>query len=282
LAVVAGGTPYLVDAGAGIVRRASAAHAAGVKALEVTSLELAFITHLHSDHTIGLPDLMLTPWVLGRQPPLRVFGPPGTAAMTARLTRAFSEDIDVRLGGQGPPRSPVRAKDCTPGLAYEDDNITVKAFPARHGSWEHAFGYRLSAPELEICVSGDTAPHPEMKRHYRGCDILVHEVYSAAGLKRRPETSRPYHRASHTSTLELARIAGQVKPRLLVLTHLLFWGTTEAQLLAEVAGAYSGRVIVGRDLTFIGISAGFVSVRGGREGKGSFKIRQLGRGATPR
>ena len=62
-----------------VVRRAAAAQRAGVAALMPESLSIVFITHLHSDHTAGLPDLILTPWVLERSRPLAVYGPPACA-----------------------------------------------------------------------------------------------------------------------------------------------------------------------------------------------------------
>ena len=94
-AIVAGGTAYLVDAGPGVVRRAAAgAVVSGLPALRPQNLRVAFITHLHSDHTLGYPDLMLSPWVLGRAQPLQVYGPPGLDAMTTALLEVYREDID--------------------------------------------------------------------------------------------------------------------------------------------------------------------------------------------
>ena len=87
LALVVAGKAYLVDFGPGVVRRAAAAHANGIDALQVTNLETAFLTHLHSDHTAGFPDLILTPWVLGRKKPLQVYGPPGLSQMTDHTSR---------------------------------------------------------------------------------------------------------------------------------------------------------------------------------------------------
>src|SRR5437016_5754294 len=99
LAVVVNGSAYLVDAGPGIVRRAEAARQKGIAALTQPNLKIVFLTHLHSDHTLGLPDLIFTPWVLDRTAPLEVYGPRGTKAMTAHLTAAYIEDVHVRLDG---------------------------------------------------------------------------------------------------------------------------------------------------------------------------------------
>jgi ribonuclease BN (tRNA processing enzyme) len=87
-AIVVNGTPYLVDLGTGVVRRAAAARNKGVQALEPTNLKIAFITHLHSDHTLGVADVLLPPWVMGRKEPFELYGPPGTRAMAERILTA--------------------------------------------------------------------------------------------------------------------------------------------------------------------------------------------------
>ena len=102
VAVVVNGTAYLVDAGPGVVRRAAAAARRGISALAAPRLDRVFLTHLHSDHTVGLPDLLLTPWVLERERPLEVFGPRGTAEMTRHLVAAYDADIRRRIDGLQP------------------------------------------------------------------------------------------------------------------------------------------------------------------------------------
>ena len=96
-AVVVDGAAYLFDAGAGVVRRASLGVRKGITALNAVNLKIAFLTHLHSDHTMGLPDLMLTPWTMGRTEPLELYGPAGTRAMTEGIQKAWALDIDRRL-----------------------------------------------------------------------------------------------------------------------------------------------------------------------------------------
>src|SRR5439155_17053197 len=98
-AIVVNGTPYLVDLGTGVVRRAAAARNKGVKALEPINLKIGFITHLHSDHTLGVADALLTPWVMGRKEPFELYGPPGTRAMAERILTAYEVDIKNRTNG---------------------------------------------------------------------------------------------------------------------------------------------------------------------------------------
>ncbi len=251
LAVVVDGVPYLVDAGPGVVRRAAAAHAQGVEGLAVRGLATVFLTHLHSDHTLGLADLIFTPWTLGRAAPLSILGPPGTQAMAQHLSAAYQEDIRVRVEGSEPANTTgfvVVVREVEAGLVYQDERVRVTAFRVPHGDWPHAFGYRFETPDRTIVVSGDSAPTEAIVEQCRGCDILVHEVYSRAGWEKRPPEWQAYHAASHTSGLELGELASRANPRLLVLTHQLLWGATPEELLEEVRRGFGGTAVYGKDL----------------------------------
>jgi len=251
LAVVVDDVPYLVDAGPGVVRRANAAHEAGVEGLEVSRLATVFLTHLHSDHTLGLPDLLYSPWVLGRDVPLRVLGPEGTADMVHHLELAYRGDVEIRLGGLEPANDigyRAEVTEVEPGVVYEDDRVKVIAFPVKHGAWAQAFGYRFETRDRIIVVSGDTAPTDAIAEQCQRCDILVHEVYAHSGWEKRAPVWQRYHTASHTSGIELGRLAARAQPKLLVLTHQLLWGATPEELLAEVGENFQGRVVYGRDL----------------------------------
>ncbi len=251
VAIIVNGNSYLVDAGPGIVRRAAAAARRGHPELTPENLTRVFVTHLHTDHTLGLPDLIFSPWVLERTRPLSVFGPPGIDSMTAYLSLAYQKDVQVRLDGLEPANTTGYAVNTTvvsPGVVYRDSNVTVTAFGVAHGSWDFAFGYRFETADKVIVVSGDTRPTEAMTEQCRGCDILIHEVYSAARLPSRPPEWQRYHRSFHTSTLELAEIADRARPKLLVLYHQLFWGVSGDDLVAEIHARYTGRVVSGSDL----------------------------------
>jgi len=250
VAVIVNGTPYLVDFGPGVVRRAAAAYRQGVEGLEVRKLNRGFVTHLHSDHTTGYPDLILTPWVLGRREPLEVYGPAGLQTMTEHILAAYQADIHERLEGLEPANNQghkINAKEVDAGWVYEDRNVRVEAFEAQHGSWP-AYGYKFYAPDRVIAISGDTAPRAGLAEVYRSCDVVIHEVYSWVGLAGRAKKWREYHSSVHTSSRELAEIASQAKPGILVLYHQLFNGVSEEDLLQEVKEGYEGKVVSGRDL----------------------------------
>lgn len=254
LAVVVDDRSYIVDAGPGVVRRAAEAAAqTGLTALEPPGLERVFLTHLHSDHTVGLPDLAFTPWVLERQSPLAVYGPPGTEEMSRHISLAYSADIAIRLGGLEPANDGghrIDAHDVSPGVVYEDDLVRVTAFAVPHATWTHAYGYRFDTPDRVVVVSGDTGPAPEvMAEACNGCDVLVHEAYAQIGWERREPLWQRYHAAAHTSGPELGAIAALARPKLLVLTHQLLWlGATPEDLLAEISAVWDGPVAYGNDL----------------------------------
>ena len=255
LAVVAGGRAYLVDAGPGMVRRAAAARREhGIDALAPSGLNRLFITHLHSDHTVGLPDAILSPWVLERPDPIRIFGPPGTASMADHIQEAWKEDVHMRLFGLEPHDYNLDAykslvTETTGGPVYEDENVRVTAIPVLHGSWPHPLGYRFEAGDRTIVISGDARPSETLVEACNGCDVLVHEVYSAEAFQGRPPEWQRYHAASHTSTVELADIANRARPGLLVLYHQLYWGASDEDLLREIREAgYEGRVVSAADL----------------------------------
>jgi len=258
LAIVVGDTPYLVDAGPGVVRRAAAASEKGVEALRVSNLRHVFVTHLHSDHTVGYPDLILTPWVLDRDVPLQAYGPPGLKAMTDHMLEAYREDIDVRLHGLEPANSEgykVEVHEVTPGVVYKDANVTVEAFAVPHGSWKYAFGYKFRTPDGVVVVSGDTGPFEGMADIARGATVLVHEAYSTKGLAGRPEVWRKYHSAFHTPGRMVGEIATKAGVPTVILVHQLTWSASDADLVAEVRSAFGGRVISGKDLDVFDVTA---------------------------
>jgi ribonuclease BN (tRNA processing enzyme) len=253
VAIVSGGQAYLFDAGAGVVRRAEqAAERYRMDALVAPNLTRLFLTHLHSDHTLGYADVILTPWVVGRREALEVFGPKGTAAMTENLKLAYRDDIDVRTNGLDhldPGGLRVHVHEISAGPVYHDAHISVRAIPVLHGSWPHAFGYAIEAGGRTIVLSGDTSPCPAIEQACQGCDVLVHEVYSAARFAGLPPAVQKYHSSFHTSTSELAAMAARSKPKLLVLYHQMYFGPREGvDLEKEIRQGYSGKVVSSRDL----------------------------------
>jgi ribonuclease BN (tRNA processing enzyme) len=244
-AIVAGDRAFLVDFGPGVVRRAAAA-AQRNPALEPTKITTAFVTHLHSDHTVGYPDLIFTPWVMGRTE-LTVYGPEGTEEMTKHVLEAWRRDIEIRTQGlEHRGAMVVHAHDVAAGVAYKDDNVTVTAFRVPHGQWPQAFGYRFDTPGRSIVISGDTSPSEELIAHCQPCDVLIHEGYSPSAKVPMPDWPA-YSARYHTSTKQLAEIANRAKPGLLVIYHVS-GRTPDDQLLAEVQETYHGKVVIAHDL----------------------------------
>jgi ribonuclease BN (tRNA processing enzyme) len=249
-AVVVNDTAYLVDFGPGVVRRArAAALARGIKALEPTALRVAFATHLHSDHTVGYPDLIFTPWTVGRRVPLEVYGPKGIKAMTQHILEAYRVDIETRTNPDGNQRTfpeghQVNAHEVVPGVVYKDANVTVSAFGTKHAM--ESYGYRFDAAGRSVVISGDTNPAQATIDACRGCDVLIHEVHTPGWLATRPETFQRFSEKYHTTTPQLAELAKAARPRLLVLYH--YNSLSPDELLADMTSRYPGHVVIGRDL----------------------------------
>lgn len=257
--IIVNDTPYLIDFGPGVIRRAVAAYNRGVQAVgpAAGNLRTVFLTHLHADHTAGYPDLILTPWILGRRDPVHVYGPKGLLDMTRYVLCAWKVDIESRLNGiDSLPVSgcAIHAQEIDPGTFYEDHNIKVSAFRVRHAGLEDAFGFRVETLDRTIVFSGDTAPTQSLLENCHDCDVLIHEAYSEATYAKVAPKWQAYRRENHTSSTELAELANRVRPGLLILTHRVNIGAAmdgpdpEDALLEEVRRLYKGNVVTGHDL----------------------------------
>lgn len=265
---------YLVDFGPGVVRRAEAAAlTSGIAALAPGNLKVAFVTHLHSDHTAGYSDLILSGWTSGRNVPLEVYGPSGLQSMTEHILQAYRVDIETRTNPDGPMRdagrSPdgwkVNAHEIQPGIIYKDEKVTVTAFRTKHAM--ESFGYRFETPDRTIVISGDTNPLEETIKACNGCDVLVHEAQSVELLAKLPASIQSFVAKYHTTTEQLADLAGKAKPKLLIVYHTINFppGLAPSRLLPpnasadalyatpemlqkEIRARYSGKFVIGKDL----------------------------------
>ena len=256
-AVIVDNTPYLVDFGPGTIRSFAAlmpAWGGGMKEMDVTKIEHAFLTHIHSDHTTGLSDLLLTPWIMGRENKLNLYGPKGLEKMAGSLLDAYADDIDYRVNGTQPSNGTgyqFNFTELADGVVFQDRNLKVEAFRVNHGDFEDAYGFRFTSKDKVIVFSGDTGPSKSLERYAKDADILVHEVYSNAGFLKKTKDWQIYHRGHHTSTYEVGEIASRAKPKLLVLSHILFWGADERDILEETRTTFSGNIKIAEDLMVI-------------------------------
>jgi ribonuclease Z len=247
-AVVVGNRVFLVDAGAGVERRLAAA------GLPTDGVTAAFITHLHSDHVLGLADLIFTSWVTGRSRPFPLYGPHGLRQMVEHLYAAFQEDIQIRTEGlehESRDGYRVTVQEIGPGVVYDSGGVRVTAFLVNHGAWREAYGYRFDTPGRSIVLSGDTRPSEELVRMAKGVDILIHEVQPSDSTRaprgRSPADWARYVAQYHTTALQLGVLAAQAGPKLLVVYH---YGRQVGadQLLADIRQSFSGSVVFAADL----------------------------------
>lgn len=258
---------YIVDFGPGVVRQCSKAYFNGIKQLHPANLNIAFCTHLHSDHTVGLPDLIFTPWVLEREKPLELIGPLGLKDMADNIEKAYKFDIDMRINGD--ERANLTGyktivKEIEPGkedygLIYQDENVKVEAFSVSHGNLQ-SLAYKFITADKTILISGDSKPLPIMIEKAKDVDILLHEVQYTKGLSSRSKGWQEYHKNVHTLSVDLADIAKKAKPKLLVTYHRIYhmdifskdleeMKIRDEEILKEIkAAGFDGKVVNGQDL----------------------------------
>jgi ribonuclease BN (tRNA processing enzyme) len=273
-AIVVDSSAYLVDFGPGVVRRAeSAALHRNIPAVEPGNLKVAFVTHLHSDHTAGYSDLILSGWTSGRAVPLEVYGPTGLQSMTEHILQAYRVDIETRTNPDGPMRDAgrfpdawkVNAHEIKAGVIYRDEKVTVTAFATKHAM--ESYGYRFDTHDRSIVISGDTNPVEATINACNGCDVLIHEAQPLELLAKMPESIQSFVAKYHTTTEQLADLATKAKPKMLVIYHTISFppGIAHPRSLPPKAGAdalyaspemlqkeigsrYSGKSVIGKDL----------------------------------
>jgi ribonuclease Z len=252
--VEAGEQKLLFDAGRGALQRLTAL------AVRWQDVQGVFLTHLHSDHVVGFPDLWLTGWLIvpGRNVPLQVWGPAGTAAMMSHLQQAYEYDVRIRI--QNDRASPEGAALLVTeigegGVVYDKGGVKVTAFEVDHAPVKPAFGYRIDHGGRSVVLSGDTRVSENLVRHAQGVDVLVHEVFAPVTLER---AGVPPGRAKniidyHTTPEQAGEVFTRVKPKLAVYSHVCMPGATEQDLLPATRKTYAGPLQVGEDLMVIDV-----------------------------
>jgi ribonuclease Z len=259
--VQAGSQTLLVDAGRGALQRLTQAK---VRWQDVTGV---LLTHLHSDHVVGFPDLFLTGWLMdpGRSIPLPVWGPVGTTAMMSHLAKAFAEDIRVRTVNEraSPAGADLKARDTRGGVLFEADGVKVTAFEVDHAPVKSAVGYRIDHDGRSVVLSGDTRVSESLMRHAAGTDLLVHEVIVPEALRRTgvPPDRIPGIVAYHTTPEQAGKVFARVRPRLAVYSHVCPPSATDEDLRGATRRAYDGPFELGEDLMVIEVGDTVAVVR---------------------
>ncbi len=265
--VQAGGQTLLVDCGRGVTQRL---FQLGLKLGAVNKL---FITHLHSDHTVGIPDLWLTGWLptpyAQRKGAFQVFGPVGTKNLMENLEKAYEWDIRTRIADQKLAKEDVAVSvtEFKDGTVYDREGIKVTAFEVDHGDLiKPAFGFRIDYDGRSVVMSGDTRFNENLIRNATGTDLLIHEVAAT-----RPEllTLSVFQNilAHHTNPEEAGVVFARAKPKLAVFSHVVLLGTpqvpaiTEREVVDLTRKNYSGPLVVGEDLMVFGVGRKGVSVK---------------------
>lgn len=248
--VEAGSQKLLFDAGRGAMQRLTQAK------VNWRNVQGVFITHLHSDHLVGFPDLWLTGWLVQeRETPLRVWGPKGTKKMMSHLEQAFEYDIRIRVQDDRAVAegAVMLAEDIAAGYVYEAGGVKVSTFDVDHAPVSPAFGYRIDYAGRSVVLSGDTRFSENLIRHAEGVDLLVHEVvvpdtYRRAGIA--PELAKGII-AHHTTAEQAGEVFARTKPRLALYSHIARPSATDQEIIEATRKTYAGPVEVGQDLMVI-------------------------------
>jgi len=251
--VEVGAQKFIFDAGRGAMQRL---HQLGIPFCDITGM---YLTHHHSDHVVGFPDLWLTGWIGRpwgkRSTPLDVWGPQGTMQMMEHLPQAFAVDLRVRSRSYPPEGAKLIAHEIKEGVVFDQDGIQVSAFEVDHGGEElPAFGYRIDYQNHAAVLSGDTTFNENLIEHAQGADLLVHEVTAVAGSATENAQQLKRIGANHTTPEQAGEVFARVKPKLAVYNHLLLFGSaTAADLIPATRQQYAGPLLVGVDLLQIDI-----------------------------
>ena len=250
--VEAGDEKLLFDTGRGTAVRLSQMN------VNLSSINNIFFTHLHSDHIVGFPDVLMTGWVYQREKILNIFGPSGTKKFVENIKNAFNEDIKIRL--EKPEKLKMSGlktivKEISDGLVYKSKNVEVHAINVDHGGGvEHAYGYKINYKDKSVIISGDTNYSEELVNMANDVDILIHEIAAApSSLINKSEKVRGIMNY-HTTPEELIKIINQTKAKFTVLNHvLLLGGITEDKVLKLIKTNLDkdAQVVFGYDLLAI-------------------------------
>jgi ribonuclease Z len=259
--VQAGGQNLLFDCGRGATIR--------LAQVNVEHIDGLFLTHLHSDHIVGIPDLWLTDWVMGRTVPFRIWGPAGTKQMMSHLQEAYSFDIHIRRDvDQKLPAAgvEVQATDIEQGVVYESGGVKVTAFLVDHALVKPAFGYRVDYVGHSVVLSGDTRYSENLIRFARGTDVLIHEVLDPEAYDALVHSEAPEERARiighHTTPEDAGKVFTKVAPKLAVYSHIV--PPDVPNVVPHTRKTYSGPLEVGEDLMSIEIGDKIVVKRAGQ------------------
>lgn len=242
----------VVDCGLGVSRGLVEA------GVSLKTLDLIFITHLHSDHVLELGPLIHTAWTTGLDHPVRVFGPPGTGHYWMRFCQAMEFDIEIRIADEGRPdiRDLVQVEEFGAGMVLEQAGLSVSALRVDHPPVTDCFALRFDHQDGGIVFSADTAFHPPLAVFAKGADILVHEAMLAKGVDRLVARTgngarlKEHLLASHSFAADAGRIATDAGVGRLVLHHLIPADDPEivpADWERAVRETWSGPLTIGSD-----------------------------------
>ncbi len=216
--------------------------------LSYDKIDALFLTHLHSDHIVELPDLWLTGWLISkREQPLIAFGLKGIKEMLEYLVKAFDFDIEIRIEDDKIPKRGgiLTGNEVHKGQIFEKNGVSVIAFAVDHGPVKPAFGYRIGYKGHSVVLSGDTRYSENLIKFAKGTDLLVHEVVIGPDGLSKSDPKYPIF-AHHTTPEQASMVFHAVRPRFAVYSHIVrLYGCNEQDLLRRTKLKYPGLFVIG-------------------------------------
>ncbi len=260
--VQAGGLNLMIDGGRGAATRVFQL------GLPLGSIDGVFLTHLHSDHISGLPDLFATGYLGwkplgGRTSALQIYGPKGTANVVEGLTKMYAADADIREADEGIQREAmkVEANEFDEGVVFEKNGVKVTAFAVNHGEKiKPSVGYRVEYEGHSVVFSGDTKYDENVIENASGADLLIHEFAAAPSTM----ADNPLYIKildHHTTPREAGTVFTKAAPKLAIYSHHGLLPGPEGlpswdEVISQTRETYKGPLVIGEDLMQFHIGEG--------------------------
>ncbi|NQU59127.1 MAG: MBL fold metallo-hydrolase [Rhodospirillales bacterium] len=261
------GKALLFDVGRGATQRL------WEKKVPLGKIDHVFLTHLHSDHVVGIPDLMLTGWLTSpfgrRKGQFHINGPKGTKNLMSHLRQAYDWDIQTRINDQGFKETGVipNVKEVYDGYVWNEDGIKVTAFKVNHGKKiDPAFGYRIDFDGRSVVISGDTKPDDNLVKNAQGADLFIHSV---AAIKQELRDSAKHWNIimdHHSEPEDAGKTFAQTRPKMATYSHIVLLTNGKIKppsfedLTTRTRTEYDGPFVVGQDLMSFDIGKNGVTV----------------------
>ena len=249
------GDKFLFDIGSGSAERISSLQ------IPYNFLNKVFIGHLHTDHFGALHDLFIGGALMGRNVPLRVWGPSGqvpelgTRYALEHMEKMLTWDLSGRVGMTDFRGYHMEVNEFDykgeNKVIFEENGVVVRSFPAIH-SIDGSVSFSLEWNDLKFVFSSDTYPNKWFSEYAKDADLVVHECFIAvpdlvAKMGWTPEMALQVGTQIHTAPEAFGKVMSDVKPRMAVAYHFFKDFDTTAAVYERIRTTYDGPLSLAED-----------------------------------